>query len=256
MFKDLLLGLSTFFEAIGFIKKHKLWYFYLFPVILSLALFWISGEFKYIIVESLESLINETLGLNQLIDSDSVWDKIVSGIVYILITFSTFFLWYKLNRYIVLILLSPLFSILSEKTEKILTGKDYPFSMKQVSKDVIRGVFIALKNIFLELSIMVAGFLITWGFPPAAVVTVPLVSIAAWYFMGFSFIDYNYERRKMGASISSKEVWRRKGVAISNGFLFTMLAYIPIIGVIFGSIWSVVGACLAINKEKKLLQEN
>jgi len=250
MFKDLILGFSTFFEAIGFIKKHKLWYFYLFPIIVSITLFWLSGEFKDLLIEKLELLINESLGLNRLVESGGVWDKIVSGFIYVLVTFSTFFLWYKINRYVVLILLSPLFSILSEKTEKILTGKDYPFTMKQLSKDVIRGVLLALKNIIFELGIMLACFLMAWGFPPAAIVTVPLVSIAAWYYMGFSFLDYNYERRKLGVRSSSKEVWRRKGVAIGNGFLFTMLSYIPILGVVFGAIWAVVGASLAVNKKE------
>jgi len=256
MIKDLVLGFSTFFEAIGFVRKHKLWYFYLFPVILSITLFWISSEFRTVVDNYLETLIKETLGLNQVIDNGGIWDKIVSGFLYFFVTVTAFFIWFKINRYVVVILLSPLFSILSEKTDQILTGKNFPFSMKQLSKDVVRGVLLALKNIFLELSIMLAGFLIAWGFPPASIVTVPLVSVAAWYYMGFSFMDYNYERRKMGVSASSKEVWKRKGIAISNGFLFTMLAYIPIVGVVFGSIWAVVGASLAVNKEDTRLITN
>lgn len=249
--KDIGLGFATFFQAITFIKKNKLRYFYLFPLVLSIILFWISSEFKDVLIDVMKEFIYGRLGLEKVIDNEGWLSGIVSGSIYWIITITAWFLWFKLNRYVVLIVLSPVFSILSEKVESTLTGKEYPFDIRQVFKDVIRGVVIATKNIFVELLIVLLGIIIPWVFPPASIVTVPVVLLTAWYFMGFSFIDYNYERRKIGVWDGSKEMWRRKGLAFSNGFLFTMMNYIPILGVVFGSIWSTVGASLAINKSEQ-----
>ncbi len=54
-----------------------------------------------------------------------------------------YFSWFK---YIWLIVGSPVFGYLSEKTESIIEGKDYPFSFKQLMKDIVRGVRLALRN--------------------------------------------------------------------------------------------------------------
>lgn len=249
--KDLGLGFNTFFRAIGFISKHKLSVFYIFPVLLSVVLFWVSSELKETALHGVEQWLYKTLGVHQYISPDGVWGSVVGFLLYWTMTILMFIIWFKINRYIVLIVLSPLFSILSERTEKIVTGNDYPFKFKQLITDVVRGVFIATKNIVIELGIIGLCLLANWIFPPLAIITLPLLSLTAWYFMGFSFLDYNYERQKISQWKSSKKVWNRKGIAISNGMLFTLLAYIPVLGVTFGSLWAVVGASLALNEPQE-----
>ena len=76
---------------------------------------------------------------------------IVSFILHLAIVYLLFIA----NKYIVLILLSPLLAYASERTEEILTGKNYPFSWAQLLKDAFRGALIALRNGVLELSISI-----------------------------------------------------------------------------------------------------
>lgn len=252
MLKDIGLGFKTFFEAIGFVSKHKLGYFYLFPLALSVLISWVFYTFQSFITDWIIELIKLTFD----VDLNETLDGWVATIIYWLFSISVFFLWVKVNRYFVLILLSPMLSILSEITEKKRTGKSYPFSLKQFFKDAWRGSIIATKNICIEIFLTMACWIITLFFPPASIVTIPFLILVSWYYMGFSFLDYNYERRKWSFWEGSQEIWRRKGVALVHGGLFIFLCYIPIFGIMVGSVWCVVASALAVTQEEeKRLQQ-
>lgn len=170
-------------------------------------------------------------------------------------------------KYIVLILLAPVLAYLSEKTEELLTGNQYPFSAVQLFKDAVRGMIIAIRNGILEFVIMVVLFVVSF---------IPIVGFIAGiagfmvesYFYGFSMIDYYCERRKMPATVVGRFIWKYKGIATANGLIFngillgcTLLAglfpfvaatilkvlfIIPIIGLSVLPVYSVVAAMIAI----------
>lgn len=237
MVKDFFLGISTFFQSIRFVHKNGLAHYYLYPILFSGLLFWGSMQLvDHLLYPSTSWGLEQNLGGFWL----SATEWLIQILVWILILF--------INRYVVLIFLSPLFAYLSEKAEAIITGNDYPFSLKQTLKDALRGAFIALKNLFVELFIIAFCILLKWIFPPVAIFTIPIMWVTAWYYMGFSFIDYNHERQRLSSRQSSKRIWQRKGLAVGIGMLFTILAYVPILGVTFGAVWATVGATLAVHK--------
>lgn len=246
MIRDIGLGFSTFFNAIKFIGRHKLNYFYIFPLVLSTLIYWLFSKLKTFLDSWILELINHFFD----IDMNDTMGGWLERIIYWSLTVSIFFLWLKINRYIVLILLSPMLSILSEKTETKLTGKTYPFSIGQLITDIWRGSIIALKNICIELSLMIIAWVIVFFFPPSSIITAPLMMFTAWYYMGFSFLDYNYERRQLSIWEGSNEVWNRKGIALVHGGIFLFLSYIPVIGVVFGSVWCTIASTLAVNAEE------
>ena len=47
--------------------------------------------------------------------------------------------------------MSPVFAILSEKVESILTGNEYPFNIHQFLSDIWRGVKLAIRNFAIEI---------------------------------------------------------------------------------------------------------
>ena len=49
------------------------------------------------------------------------------------------FFYFSLFKYLFLIIGSPVFAYLSEKTASIIEGKDFPFSFSQLIKDSVRG---------------------------------------------------------------------------------------------------------------------
>ena len=67
----------------------------------------------------------------------SVFYLLMGGIMVCLILV---FFYFSLFKYIFLIIGSPLFAYLSEKTEAIIEGKDVPFNFKQLLKDMNRGI--------------------------------------------------------------------------------------------------------------------
>lgn len=179
-------------------------------------------------------------------------------------------------KYIVLVLLAPVLAYLSEKTDELLTGEQYPFNAVQLFKDAVRGMIIAIRNGIIEFMIMVVLFLASF---------IPVVGFLAGiagffvesYFYGFSMIDYYCERKKMPVTVAGRYIWKYKGIATANGLIFngillacTLLAglfpfvaatvlkvlfIIPIIGLSVLPVYSVVAAMIAIKDAEKASDE-
>jgi len=146
--------------------------------------------------------------------------------------------------------MSPVFSYLSERTEKIKTGNDYPFEFRQFIKDIIRGIFIAVRNMIIELALTVLMFIVSFIPIVGWVAAIFLFFISA-YFYGFSFLDYAIERKRMSISQSVQFMRENKGIVIANGFVFSLCLIVPFCGVSFSSfaaIISVVAGTLAVNE--------
>src|SRR5690606_25151495 len=114
---------------------------------------------------------------------------------------------------------SPVFAYLSEKTESILEGRDFPFSFKQLLKDIIRGIRLALRNLLWQtvytVSILILSFIPIIGWIS------PLISLfVECYYYGFSMVDYSCERRRLSPAESIRFIGEHKGLAIGNGLLF------------------------------------
>lgn len=167
----------------------------------------------------------------------------VYGAIGILIGLLIFLLFTKISKYIILIMLSPIFSLLSERTEEILTKKQYPFQIGQFIKDILRGTLIAIRNLVLEMGIIgILGIIGIFSGPLAIVIT-PLIWVIGAYFYGFSMIDYVCERRKLSILEGVRLIRKRRFLAIGNGGMYSIIEMIPIIGIIVAPINAVVGAC-------------
>ncbi|MFH2142957.1 MAG: EI24 domain-containing protein [Bacteroidota bacterium] len=252
--KDLGFGFKSYGKAIELIFTKGLWWFFIFPIIFNLLLFWGGVEGVGFFSDWVNDKVLSWISLDQA----EFWG---SGVLRYLVTlivkglFNIIFivLFAYIGGFIVLIIMSPILAYISEKTEKILTGNDYPFSSVQLMHDIVRGVSLALRNMFYELSWTLIAFVIT---------IVPLIGwlisllqidnlflfIVASYFYGFSFLDYSVERQKFNVRKSVKLVRKRKGVATSIGMIFSISLFIPYIGVGlagFAAIISTVAATIA-----------
>ena len=90
-------------------------------------------------------------------------------------------------------------------------------------RDVVRGVLIAMRNLFIEIGYMVLVFILGLFIPfvGGLVGSIFLFFISA-YFYGFSFIDYTNERRRLTVKQSVAFMRQNKGLAIANGFVFSI----------------------------------
>lgn len=214
-------GISSYVEGTKFIFKNKLWYYFIFPAILSIGIFLLGQYFVNLELEVAEKLKdNNPANLNELI-----WLNIES------VTLDGFYVIFtKFNKYIVIIILSPLLAMLSEKIEEIMTGNVYPFNFRQLVHDVKRGVRIAVRNMFWEYFFLIvvlglAAFFPKNEFKAVLIFSIPL--IIGFYYYGFGFIDYINERRRLDIKQSTYFVRNHRGLAMAIGAVYSIVFMIP-----------------------------
>ena len=140
--KDIEIGFRTYGQAIGFIFKKGLWWYFVFPIVLNIILFF--GGFALIdmLIEMVQSWLLGSIGMEGGDDSffGNLFNNFLTGFIWLVFKLLFFFVFAWFGGYVILVLLSPVFAFLSEKTEKIITGNHYPFSADQLMRDVVRGV--------------------------------------------------------------------------------------------------------------------
>lgn len=219
MLKDLALGFRSYLMAIRFIIKHKLWVYFFFPMLMFVFIYYLGATFE-------EWKIQASTATTE----DDIWVKIIRALEYGLYTALAFMV-FKFMRYILIILLSPVLSIVSERVERIIAGNVYKFNLKQLIKDIKRTINLSIRNLIWEFGTVYSIYLIiaifSWVFSiPEQISTMLETSISmliGFYYYGFSFIDYLNERRRLSISESVTFVKKHKGFAIALGSVFTLL---------------------------------
>ncbi len=257
LFKHFGTGISAYGKALSMIFSKGLWWFFLFPIALNVIMM-IASWFGIIsLAELAESWTNGALKfdddsffLAKYLQSSSGFIASAVGWAVWFISKLLFFVLYGLfGGYIIIMLMSPVFAFLSERTEEILTGNEYPFNGDQMMRDVVRGILIAFRNMFIELGYMIAIFILSFFIPVlGGIIGTIILFFIASYFYGFAFIDYTNERRRLTLKQSVQFIRANKGLAIGNGFIFTLAMFIPMCGTLvagFVAIVSVVAATIA-----------
>src|SRR5690606_18837705 len=183
---------------------------------------------------------------------DLAWLKTISEwLLWVVFRIMFFLIFAYIGGFLVLIVLSPVLSFLSEKVEEKFTGKKQPFSIKKVINEMIRGIFVALRNIVWQLLITAIIFLLSF-IPIVAPFSPILLFLVSSYFYGFAFLDYFLERSGMSISQSITWINRRKALAIALGLPFVLVISIPFLGsylAAFFALISTIAASVAVIKE-------
>ncbi len=241
----MIIAIQAYFQAHRFIKKHKLWKWILIPGIIYTTLFIIG---MYLFGQTSSNFI-EWIAIKTGLQT---WlNTVNSSLLGFLFTMGSLLLWlilmlfyFSLFKYIFLIIGSPLFAYLSEKTEAIIEGKNLPFSFMQLLKDIKRGVMIALRNSLWQ-TVYTLSILLLSLIPLAGWLTPILAILVECYYYGFSMLDYSMERHKKTAAESIYFIGAHKGLAIGNGLVFYLMHLVPLIGWILAPAYSVVAATLS-----------
>ena len=159
------------------------------------------------------------------------------------------FFYFSLFKYVFLIIGSPVFAYLSERTEAIIEGKEFPFSFSQLLKDMARGIKLALRNTLWQ-AVYTISILILSFFPVVGWVTPVIMLFIDCYYYGFSMLDFSSERHKLSASESIEYITWHKGLAIGNGMMFYLMHLIPFVGWLLAPAYAVVAATLSMYHHK------
>ncbi|MDG1916060.1 MAG: EI24 domain-containing protein [Crocinitomix sp.] len=216
-FQLLGLGYVNYIKGIRFLIKHRLYWFVLFPLILFAGIYWLGLYF-----EGVEARIGNEIEEN----AENITS--IRGITWITIKMlffdSLYLIFTKFTLYIVVIVLSPMLSYLSERIENILSGNKYKFNLKQLISDIKRGIRIAMRNIFWEyfFILIILGVASFFGGTVKNILIFSIPIAIGFYFYGFAFLDYINERRRLNIQQSIYFVSKHKGLAIAIGSIYSI----------------------------------
>lgn len=258
-----LVGVKHFFKASTYLYNKRLLHYYLWPIVVAI-LFYVgitglilmfSGQISDWIITTYfpnqEKVYTGSYTFLKFLSSFSL-KHVATFIIGLLM----FLISGKISKYVILILLSPLFSLLSEKVEEIESNTTYPFNLIQFLKDILRGSFLALRNLFIELFLIGVFTIIGLFSGPFAFIVTPLLWLVSAYFYGFSMIDYTCERKKMSIKEGIQYIRKHRMFAIGIGSIYLLLDLIPVVGMIISPINGVVGATTGILEiENKIIKQ-
>ncbi len=249
-FEQFGLAIKSYLTALSFVFEKGLWKYFIYSILISALLVFGGFELAKNLSDTIEKWVMSYVNINSGGGMLSFLGDTLHFLLNIGLKIVFFFVFSTFSKYILLIIMSPIMALISERTEEIVTGKIYPFNVFQFMKDILRGIIIALRNMFIEFGFIFLGFLIVW-IPLIGWLSTLFLFVLSYYFYGFSMIDYISERRRSGISQSVRYVRKNKGLAIGNGFIFSLLFAIPFIGGMIAAVLAPVAACIAVLEIEK-----
>ena len=253
VFTNFRAGFKTYGAAHKFIVKHKLWLYVFLPAVINAGMIVLLIFFGWHYFGLLTDWLMDLLGLNS--DTEGYLGYLITALHWvfrIVLQVLLFLVYSTMYRYIIMIILSPLLALLSEKTDKLLTGKDYPFNLKNLLIDIARGVAIAIRNSLIEFLFMIALFFFSYV-PVIGYISPVLMFFITCYFYGFSMMDYTNERNRLSVKQSVRFVRRNMGFSMANGIVFYLVFFfVPLVGFMVAPAYAVVAATLGIHEIRKV----
>ena len=251
MLKDIIIAIQSYYEAHQFIVKHRLWKWILIPGIIYCLLF---GAGIYLFWISSGNAIDYLLSISGLkkwmYTMEESWLKFLFIFGQVILQLVLIMFYFSLFKFLFLIIGSPLFAYLSEKTEAIMEEKEFPFSFAQLLKDIGRGIKLALRNAFWQ-TIYIVSILILSFIPFFGWFTPLFALLIECYYLGFSMLDYSCERNKLSPPQSVAFISEHKGLAIGNGMVFYVMHMAVIVGWILAPSYAVIAATISMHKTRQ-----
>lgn len=250
MLKEIVIAIQSYYDAHNFIRKNNLWKWIFIPGIIYTILFAVGIYFFWMSTGNAVAWLSEKTGfVNWLQQQENEFLNFLFVMIGIMMRLVMTFFYFSLFKYLFLIIGSPVFAYLSEKTESIIDGRDFPFSFSQLMKDAWRGTKLALRNTLWQTVYLVAIFFLS--FIPLFGWITPLIALfVECFYYGFSMMDYSCERNKMSPGASVQFINRHKGLAIGNGLMFYLMHGFILIGWILAPAYAVVAATLSLHRIK------
>ena len=250
MLEEIIIAVKSYLTAHHFIVKHKLWKWIVIPGIVYAILF---GAGMYFFVHSAVVVIDyffSKTGLKSWLEKEPdngiryifILGQLILHIILMLVYFS----WFK---YLFLIVGSPVFAWLSEKTEAMIHGTEHQFNGRKYLRTIARGIQIAVRNSLWQtvysISIVLLSLLplIGWATPVLAI-------FVECYYFGFSMLDYTSERKGLSSAQSIDRIGNHKGLAIGNGMVFFLMHSVLVVGWVLAPGYAVIAATLSLQDEK------
>lgn len=238
MLHDFFKAIGSYGTALTYMTRRRLWHWQIVPGLLSLLIGAVVFGLAYRFGDNLGSWMVSWYPWDW---GRSVVEKVFHWIGAILIVITGLFAY----RYILLMTLSPVLSLLSEQTEKIHLGAPMQqggFSVRRMVRDVRRGLYLTIRNLIREL-LWTALLSLLSVIPGINSFTTPAIFAVQSFYAGFGNMDFTMERY-MAPRERIAFVRRYKGLAIGNGLIFLAILFIPVIGLFLAPTLGVIASTI------------
>ncbi|MBK7562031.1 MAG: EI24 domain-containing protein [Chitinophagaceae bacterium] len=246
MLKEIVIAVQSWGEAHRFIQEHRLFRWIIIPGIIYTLLFITGMFFFWQSSDAVVSWISHQLSIETWLQKErNEWLSFLFVMTGMMLRLVLVLLYFSLFKYLILIIGSPVFAYLSEKTEAIINGQEHSFNWPELKKDCIRNSKLALRNCSWQLVYLVSLILLSL-IPVVGWITPIIALLMECYYFGFSMLDYSFARVNLTPAQSITLTGRHKGLAIGNGLLF----YIMHMVIVLAPAYAVIAATLSVHKVK------
>jgi len=246
LLKEIVIAFQSWSEAHRFIQQHKLWKWIVIPGIIYTLLFVAGMYFFWPAADDAISWISERMRIETwLQQKGSEWLSFFFVMMGMMLRLILVLFYFSLFKYLILIIGSPVFAYLSEKTEAIIENKEHSFNWPELKKDAARSIRLALRNC-LRQSMYLLGLTLMSLLPLIGWITPVIASFMECYYYGFSMLDYSFARSKFTQQQSTQFISRHKGLAIGNGILFFLMHIV----IVLAPAYAIIAATLSVHKVK------
>ena len=248
LLKEIVIAFQSWREANHFIQEHKLWKWILLPGIIYTILFIIGMYFFWTSADGAVSWASDQMRIETWLQKErSGWLSFFAVMTGVMLRLILFLFYFSLFKYLILIIGSPLFAYLSEKTEAIIENKEHSINHKELIKDTARSIRMAFRNCFLQM-LYFLGLILMSLIPVIGWITPIIALLMECYYYGFSMLDYSFVRTDFTRQQSIRFIGRHRGLAIGNGFLF----YLMHVAIVLAPAYAIVAATLSVHKVKNI----
>lgn len=229
-------GISAYLSVFGLISRHRLGLFLILPGLIGMLL-------GVGIVYGAWNASDDLGGLVSGLYPENWWGgNIVNGVADFFGGIIVLVVGVLLFKYLLLIVVSPLMSILSEKVEKGISPsfQNRPFSIGRLMREMGRALKLNFRNILREVGLTILLTLLSFSGILAPITTVLLFFVGAYY-GGFGILDYVMERH-FSYKNSIAYVHQNKGLALGIGTVFMLILLIPFVGFFFAPTFATIAA--------------
>jgi len=246
LLKEIVIAIQSWSEAHRFIKTHRLLKWIIVPGIFYTILFIIGMYFFWQSADNVITWISSELRIEPWLQQErSEWLSFFFVMMGMMLRLVLVLFYFSLFKYLILIIGSPVFVYLSEKTEAIINEKEHQFNWGDLKKDAGRGIKLAFRNALWQ-SFYLIGLLLLSLIPLIGWITPVIALLMECYYFGSSMLDYSFARNGFTPAQSVAFTARHRGLAVGNGLFFYMMHVV----IVFAPAYAVVAATLSVHKVK------
>lgn len=221
--KSIAFIIQSYREALKIISIGNLKKFYFLPGIIGLFILMLLYNGSNYLSFSIYDYLGKMLDIQN-------YGNIALILIKLLIITIGFLVYFLIYKSLILIILSPFLSYISEKTERIYRETDFNFSLDDNIRFILRGILVSSRAFIFE--IIGTILIVLLGFIPVVNIFSPIfLFLLQSYFSGIALMDYTLERRKFSHRESANFVRKYWIFSTLNGIIFTFIFLIPIIGI-------------------------